>query len=408
MTGFACRICGCSIEPFMSFGAQPVANGFVDANEIQNEEFFELAPAWCSRCGMVQLKDQPSPTTMFHDQYAFFSRTSKRMGTHFKEFASSVQQRYLADKQDPLVLELGSNDGILLEHFARAGVRHLGIEPSANVAAAAGEAGVETWVEFFSESLARKIVHEKGRAAVVLAANVMCHIPDLPMMARGIRMLLDENGVFIFEDPYLGDVLQKTSYDQFYDEHVFLFCARSVQSAFVSAGLELIEVAPQGTHGGSMRYTLAPQGSKPVCESVERQLTIEGKLGLDEQETYTNFKGKCEKSRTAFKGILDELIQSGHRVTGYGATSKSTTVLNYCGITPEYIEYISDTTPGKQGKMTPGTHIPVVSPDEFHQTPPDVAVLFAWNHQEEIWANEKAFEDAGGRWLVYVPEVKLL
>ncbi len=400
-----CRVCDAEIAPFMSFGRMPIANGFLTEAETANEYFFELAPAFCSRCHMFQLIEQPRPDKMFHNHYAFYSSTSRYMQQHFEAFAKSVMAGVLQDRADPFVVELGSNDGIMLRHFHERGMRHVGVEPSENVAEIARGRGIRTVSAFFNRKLAEDIVAEHGRADVLLAANVMCHIPDLPGVAAGAHHLLKPEGVFIFEDPYLGDMMAKTSYDQIYDEHVFIFSATSIAHAFALHGLELVDVAPQITHGGSMRYTLAPKGSRPAAARVDEQLARERAQGLERPETYLQFKKNCENSRARLMQVLEQVCNDGKRVVGYGATSKSTTVTNYCGITPQHVEFISDTTPIKQGKLSPGAHIPVRAYAEFTRAYPDYALLFAWNHAAEIREKEKEFVAAGGRWIVYVPEV---
>jgi methylation protein EvaC len=403
-----CRVCGANIAAFMSFGRMPIANGFLRAQEIADEYFFELAPAYCESCTMFQLVEQPDPKEMFHENYAFFSSTSRHMQTHFAGFAKSVTDTHLTGRADPFVVELGSNDGIMLRNFHNLGMRHLGIEPSANVAEVARGHGINTISAFFGPQLADTVAAEYGQADAILAANVMCHIPDLPGVAAGVQRLLKPDGVFIFEDPYLGAMIEKTSYDQIYDEHVFIFSVTNVARAFAMHGLELVDAVPQTTHGGSMRYTLAPKASRPVSPDVAAWLTKEQAQGLDRPETYAQFKRNCEKSRTDLMTLLEELRRQGKRVVGYGATSKSTTVTNYCGITPQHVEFISDTTPIKQGKLSPGAHIPVKPYAEFARAYPDYALLFAWNHATEIREKESAFIAAGGRWIVYVPDVKIV
>lgn len=403
-----CRVCNSKIEPFMSFGKMPIANGFLTSDQISSEYYFELAPAFCSECGMVQLIDQPAAEKMFHENYAFFSSTSKHMQIHFKSFADYVMKSHFQNRADPFVVELGSNDGIMLRNFKEANVKHLGVEPSVNVADVAREQGIETISEFFNLDLAKRIVDEYGHADAVLSANVMCHIPDINSVAEGISYLLKDDGVLVFEDPYLGDMISKTSYDQIYDEHVFIFSATSVSSAFGRHGLELIDVLPQVTHGGSMRYVLAPKGSHKVSENVKSIFDKEKKQGLDKIETYNAFKANCEKSREDLVALLNKLKSEGKRVVGYAATSKSTTVTNYCGIGPELIEYISDTTPIKQGKLSPGAHIPVKAYTEFSSNMPEYALLFAWNHAKEIFENEEAFKAQGGKWISFVPKVEII
>jgi methylation protein EvaC len=403
-----CRIDGTPLTTVVDFGKQPLGNGFLEPVNYGDEYFFPMKVGFSEKSMMFQLLEQPSPEKMFHDHYAFYSSTSSFMARHFKEFADQVLQSGCLEKQDPFVVELGCNDGIMLKNFAAAGVRHLGIEPSLNVAQEANKHGVRTCSEFFSEQLAESIVRENGQADAFLAANVMCHIPDIIGVVKGIAKLLKPSGVVMFEDPYLGDVIAKTSYDQIYDEHVFLFSALSIRYLFGLYGMELIDVRPQKTHGGSMRYVLAHRGAYPVNDSVLQLIAQEKLQGLDRLATFQQFRTNVEQSRLNLVKLLEDLKAQGKRVAGYGATSKSTTILNYCGIGPGLIEYISDTTPIKQGKFTPGMHIPVVPYQAFKDNPPDYAVLFAWNHAEEIMAKEAQFIAAGGKWIVHVPDVRVI
>ncbi len=390
----------------MSFGKMPIANGFLTPDQYPVEFFFELKTAFCPHCKMVQLTELVDERKMFHEHYAFFSSTSVRMGEHFQHFAQEVLRDYLAPS-DPFVVEIGSNDGIMLQNFACVGVRHLGIEPSANVAEVARGKGIRTISEFFNEDLAGRIVAEYGQADAFLGANVMCHIPYLHSVAAGIQILLKPRGVLIFEDPYLGDIVQKTSYDQIYDEHAFYFSVASISHLFGEHGLEVIDVQPQNVHGGSMRYVIAHKGARPVSAAVNAQRVKEEALGLHRLETYEGLRRNIERSRDELMSLLLDVKRQGRRVVGYGATSKSTTVTNYCGITPDLVEFISDTTPIKQGKFSPGAHIPVRPYSAFQERYPDYALLFAWNHAEEIMANEQKFRDAGSKWIVYVPKVQV-
>lgn len=403
-----CRISGESLIKVVDFGRQPLGNGFLLQAQYPSEYFYPMEVGFAEKSMMFQLIEQPAPEQMFHEQYAFYSSTSRVMERHFGEFARNVIESGYLSKEKPFVVELGCNDGIMLKHFAQENMYHLGIEPSLNVAAVANAQGIRTLSEFFSEDVARKIVREDGQADAFLAANVMCHIPDIVGVVKGIRALLKPTGIAMFEDPYLGEVIEKTSYDQIYDEHVFLFSAHSIQYLFRLHGMELIDVQPQPTHGGSMRYVLAHAGAYPVKDAVTRLLEKEKSLGLHRLSTFETFRKRVEQSRTDLVQLLRDLKSQGKRIAGYGATSKSTTILNYCGIGPELIDYISDTTPIKQGKFTPGMHIPVKPYEAFTAAPPDYAVLFAWNHAEEIMAKEKAFMAAGGRWIVHVPEVRVL
>jgi methylation protein EvaC len=385
----------------------PIANCFQLPEEQPEEYRFDLTVGVCPKCSMVQLVDQPEPERMFHENYAYFSSISRSMAHHFKEFAEMVRTERL-NEPNPFVVELGSNDGIMLRHFADWGVRHLGVEPSANVAAAAREKGVNTLCAFFNEATAQSILAEHGPADAILAANVMCHIPTLHSVIEGFTTLLKPSGVIMYEDPYLGDIISRNSYDQIYDEHVFYFSLRSVGELFGMHGFELVDAIPQEVHGGSMRYVLARKGAHKPTARLQELLEAEGRLNLGTLATYDAFRGRVELSRENLVSTLKELKAQGKRVLGYGATSKSTTVLNYCGIGTDLIDFISDTTPTKQGRLTPGSRIPVRPYADFQASLPDVALLFAWNHGKEIIANEHTFQQGGGKWLLYVPEVEIL
>ena len=399
-----CLVCTNEYEPFISFGKQPIANGFLKEEDISaGEYFFEMKVGHCSECNMVQLVDQPSREQMFNENYAFFSSTSVYMAKHFASFAKDIREKYLTSN-DPFVVEMGSNDGIMLQNFKDWGVRHLGVEPSANVAEVAKSKGINTIVEFFDKDLSNKIIEKNGKADAFLTANVMCHIPYIHSIAEGIKNILSEKGVLAFEDPYMGDIMEKASYDQIYDEHVFFFSALSVQKLFSMHDMELIDVQPQITHGGSMRYVLAHKGAYPVSENVKLTIENEKRLGIDNPEKYNELKNRIEKSKTDLKSLLEKLKAEGKKVVGYGATSKSTTILNYCGIGPDLIEFISDTTPIKQGKFTPGMHIPVKKYEAFCDANPEYTVLFAWNHKAEIMEKEKSYK---GKWIVHVPQVQV-
>ncbi len=402
-----CLICNKPVEAFMSFGKMPIANGFLAKDQFSEEYFFEMKVASCTHCGMFQLIEQPDREKMFNENYAFFSGTSKSMALHYKEFAEYVGSNFLSPN-DPFVVEIGSNDGIMLQNFDAAGVRHLGIEPSENVAKVATDKGIQTVCGFFDEELARQIMTEHGQADAFLGANVMCHIPYIHSVVEGIKILLKPKGIVLLEDPYLGDVIENTIYDQIYDEHVFLFSVSSIKYLFELHDMVLVDIEPQETHGGSMRYVIAHKGVRPISDSVKKQLDKEKMMGLDNPETYETFRRNCEGSRDSLVSLLNNIRQQGKRVVGYAATSKSTTIINYCGITADHIEFISDTTPVKQGKFSPGAHVPVRAYEAFVDNYPEYALLFAYNHAKEIMVKEQKFMKSGGKWITYVPEVKVL
>jgi len=345
---------------------------------------------------------------MFHDHYPFFTGLSTAMKSHFGQLVNDHLNDPGKSFSELFVVEIGSNDGTLLEFVKSKGIRHLGIDPSSNVVERAREKGVSAEIGFFGEALAADVVSRHGQADCIFAANVICHIPDIIDFGKGIDKLLATNGRFVFEEPYVGSMIEKTSYDQIYDEHVYIFGATSVRNIFSRVGLELIDAIPQKTHGGSMRYVLMHQGVGQTSTRLQEILVLEKEQGLDQLSTYLDFAKRCEERRFQLKSLLEDLKRKGLTVAGYAATSKSTTVLNYCGIGPELIEYISDSTLEKQNRFTPGSHIPVKSPEEMRENPPDYLVLFAWNHEKEILEKEKELTDRGVKWIRFVPQVEIL
>ena len=402
-----CLICDSEYSSFVDFGVMPIANAFATKEQIKNEYTFPMKVGFCGNCNMVQLVEQPDREKMFHENYAFFSSTSNYMKGHFKLFANSVSE--LQDlNENSFVVEVGCNDGILLENFIIENIPCLGVEPSENVAQVAMEKGIEVITQFFDRPLAEHILQSHQKADAILSANVMCHIPYIHSIYDGVKTLLKEDGVFIFEDPYLGEIIEKTSFDQIYDEHVFLFSALSVNYLANMHDLELVNVEPQITHGGSMRYTIAHKGIKTVSQNVIKLIDQEKKLGLDKKQSYLGFTDNVYKIKNDLINLLTKLKNDGKKVVAYGATSKSTTVTNYFGITPDLVECIYDTTPIKQNKLSPGAHIPVLPYDQFRESNPDYVLLFAWNHATEIMKKESDYMGHDRHWITYIPNVKVI
>jgi len=398
-----CRFSGKDIPVIHSFGMQPLANGFLQDSSIKDEYYFEMSVAINLENGLFQLVNQPNPSQMFHENYAFFSRTSNFMKNHFEGVAAELREMLAEDgiaSRDSFVIEVGSNDGVMLEHMVNAGIKSLGIEPSLNVAQESNKYGIETISEFLDKDLANEVLKTKGPANVVYAANVFCHIPDINDLAESCSILLREGGYLVFEDPYLGDVLQKVSYDQIYDEHVYLFNCSAVQDVFHKFGLELFDCKHLNTHGGSMRYYFKKIISPKISDNLAKQLEKEEIMGIKDIETYNKFSENCEFAKREFKKSLEIFKEKNNSIVGYGATSKSTTILNYCDIGTDLIDFFVDTTPIKQNTYTPGKHIPVLPYSEFIPHP-EVAVLFAWNHKQEIMNKEKDFN---GKWITHLYE----
>ena len=383
----------------------PLANAFLTPAQFADEYFFNLIAAFCPRCALVQLVEQPGRDRMFNDHYPFFSSTSARMAAHFERLARDIIQDYLPST-GAFVVEIGSNDGTLLRPFVEAGIRHLGIEPSASVARAATARSVNTVCRFFDRSLAEQMVAEHGQADAVIAANALSHIADLHSVVAGIKVLLAPGGVCVIEEPYWGDVVEQTAFDHIYDEHASYFSLSPVKDLFEQHDLAVFDVIAQPVHGGSMRYLVGHPGRRAVSHRVAPMLAKEETDGLHRPETLEAFRTRISATGEALMALLGDLKRQGKRIVGYGATSKSTTAINHFGITTDLVEFISDTTPAKQGTFTPGAHIPVRSHDEFAACYPDRALLFLWNHAGEVLANEQAFARSGGRWIVYVPAVR--
>jgi methylation protein EvaC len=402
-----CRICGDAVTEFLDFGTQPLSDAFRDPSDSTEEYTFRLAVGLCETCGMVQLTEEVPREAMFHEDYPYLSRGSVVMREHFRRMA----ERFLATElsgEDSFIVELGCNDGTMLKTVAEAGVRHLGVEPSGAVADLAAGEGVRVRKDFFEEATALDIVEAEGRADVIYAANTLCHIPYMASILRGVTTLLKPDGVFVFEDPYLGDIVERTSFDQIYDEHFFFFSASSVDEMARRHGLELVDVEHLPVHGGEIRYTLARPGARKRSAAVDELLTSERRAGLGELAVLKAFADRVYAVRDELVALLRRLRAEGHRIVGYGATAKSATVTNFCGIGPELVEFVCDTTPAKQYKLTPGAHIPVRPPEAFAENYPSYALLFAWNHADEIMAKEQAFREAGGRWIRYVPHVHVV
>ena len=382
-----CKITGKKIKPFMSFGKMPIANGFLSKKNFFKEYLFEMQVGFSKDISLFQLNSHPKPKMMFNKNYPFYTSSSKFMINHFKQYAKWVKKNYFKDSMN--IIEIGSNDGTFLKNFKDNKSNILGIEPSSNVAKKAKKNGIKTLNVFFNYKNASKLKKLKNNTNVICAANAICHVPNLRDLIKGVNFLLNEKGVFIFEEPYLGSMYDKTSYDQIYDEHIFMFSAASVKKIFNIFGFELIDLKPQITHGGSMRYVIARKGMYKVKNIVKKILKIGRKKNIDNYKGCLNFKKKCETSKNKLRKKIISILRKGKNIAGYAATSKSTTILNYCGINNKHIDFICDTTKDKIGKYTPKTHIPIVNMKYFRKNIPDYTFLFAWNHKKEIFKKEK-------------------
>ena len=395
-----CKITNKEIKPFMSFGKMPIANGFIRKEDFESEFFFNMEVGFSEDLSLFQLKDHPSPEQMFNSKYPFFTSSSEYMKIHFLKYATFIKDNYLNNNNK--IIEIGSNDGTFLENFKDSNLDLVGFEPSSNVAEIANKKGVKTLNSFFNQDSINQINEFKNKTNVIYAANVICHVPDLNDLIKAVDKLLSKEGVFIFEEPYLGAMFEKTSYDQIYDEHIFMFSGSSIKKIFNLFDMELIDLIKQPTHGGSMRYVISRKGYYKVKPNVEKILGEEKFKNLDNINSCLQFKNNCENSKIKLKKMLYNYKNQGKKIAGYAATSKSTTVLNYCEIGSETIDYICDTTEEKINKYSPGMHIPIVPVDHFRKNMPDIAYLFAWNHKEEIFNKEIKFKQENRKWVSHV------
>ena len=395
-----CKITNDSLSPFMSFGKMPSANGFLDEKDFKNEFFYEMEVGFSEKISLLQLNEFSNPEAVHNERYPFYTSSSDYMTRHFKNFAQWLSSKYLSSGSK--LVEVGSNDGTFLENFKDKNVNAIGFEPSTTIARLANKKGIQTFDKFFNTSNLDLIKNFHNEVDIISSANVIAHIPDLIDVIKSVDKLLSSKGLLIFEEPYLGSMFAKVSYDQIYDEHIFMFSVSSISKIFDLFDFELIDVLPQTTHGGSMRYVIGRKNKHKKSEIISKFLDEEQNKKLDTIESCLNFKKACEFSKKMTKEKLNNFKENGKKICGYAATAKSTTVLNYCNIGNNLIDYICDTTKEKIGKFSPGTHIPIVPVSHFKENIPDVAFLFAWNHKEEIFSKEKEFKDNGGVWFSHV------
>ena len=395
-----CKITNKKIIPIMSFGQMPLANGFLKKKDFNSEYFYNLSVGWSESLSLFQLNEFPNPQKMFNKNYPFFSGSSQYMISHFQKYSKWIKKNYASGSSN--IIEIGSNDGTMLQNFKKFGDNYIGFEPSKSVADAALNKKIKTLNEFFNYKNVNKVKNFIHNTDIVYAANVICHIPDIKDLLKSIDKVLNSDGLFIFEEPYLGSMFKKVSYDQIYDEHIYIFSISSVLNIFKLYDFELIDAIPQVTHGGSMRYIVSRKKKYKSTSRLKNLLELEKKDGLDDFGSCLDFKNNCEISKRKTLNKLIHYKKNKKKICGYGATSKSTTILNYCKIGPEIIDCIFDTTIEKVNKFSPGMHIPIIKMDKSKFNMFDVSYLFAWNHKKEIFYKEKKFLKNGGEWFSHV------
>tara|TARA_R110002020_G_scaffold37124_4_gene111982 strand:+ start:21369 stop:22556 length:1188 start_codon:yes stop_codon:yes gene_type:complete len=389
---------------FLDLGMQPIANNFLSSvSDIKNEYKFRLAVTFDDDTKLVSLSNFVSPDLMFNDSYVYHSSLSKTMRSHFKDAALSFLKDYSPEK----VLEIGSNDGVFLKNFSSKRSTAIGVEPCSNFANITRDLGYATYDKFWNNQLAKEIVLNHGKQDLIFSANCICHIQNLDEAFSAISKTMSSTGIFVFEDPSLLSMINRRSYDQIYDEHAHIFSIIALRNLLDKHDLSIFKVQSLKVHGGSNRIFVCHKGVRSIEESVSEIISKEIDAGLNTIDAYRRFAYDVEKSKRQLLDIIHELKRKNYKIISYGATSKSTTVFNYCGIGTNLIDYIVDTTPAKHGKLSPGAHIPVISPEEGFNDTVDYAFLGAWNYENEICEKERKFLKKN-RFITHVPYVRFI
>ena len=405
-----CRFCGShALRSVIDLGMSPLCQTHIKPEDLNKmEPFYPLHAFVCEQCFLVQLDEFASPTDLF-EEYAYFSSYSDSWIEHARQYVEAVAGRFGLDRNN-LVMEIASNDGYLLQHFVRKSVPVVGIEPAANVAKVAVEKGVRTDVMFFGSENAGRLAAKYRRPDLIIGNNVLAHTPFLNDFVRGLKVLLGPLGVVTMEFPHLLRLMQENQYDTIYHEHFSYFSFTTVEKVFAAQGLTLFDVEELPTHGGSLRiYARHDEDTtKPIGEAVRALKEEESRYGLTRLETYADFTERVNETKRALLSFLIEQKRAGRSIAGYGAPGKGNTLLNYCGIRQDFLDYTVDRSPYKQGKYTPGTRIPILAPDKIKETRPDFLLILPWNLQKEIVAQTAYIRSWGGKWIVPIPELSII
>jgi SAM-dependent methyltransferase len=408
--GGACRLCGEELRRLLvDLGTSPLCESYVepDAYDLM-EPFFPLRVFICERCFLVQLRDYVGPEAIFGGDYAYFSSYSDSWVEHARRYAERVTRRFGLGSSS-FVVEVASNDGYLLQHFVEGGVPVLGIEPARNVAEAARGRSVPTESVFLGEETARDIVGRHGRADLVAANNVLAHVPDLHDFVGGLATLLAPSGVLTIEFPHLLRLVEQNQFDTIYHEHFSYFSLLTARRALAAHGLEVFDVEELSTHGGSLRvYAHHADDERPVEAAVGSLLAREEGVGVTSLSYYEQFGDRVEATKRALLDFLIVAKRDGRTIAGYGAPGKGNTLLNYCGIRTDFLDYTVDRSPYKQGLFLPGTRIPIHHPDRLAETKPDFILILPWNLKDEILSQLDYARGWGARFVVPIPEVQVL
>ena len=404
-----CRFCGnTNVKRFLELGEMPLANAFLTEDEVNTikEPKFPLDVFFCADCGLVQIDPVVPPQDIFKD-YIYFSSTSDTVHKHAQYLAQSFKERFQLHNNS-FVVEIASNDGCVLNYFKNVNMKILGVEPAENIAKVAVDSGIETYIDFFNEETARKIKEKYGNADVILARHVFAHVPEIHSFMRGLKLLLNTNGVIAIEAPYLVDFVEKVEFDTIYHEHLSYLSLRPMSKLFKKYGMEIFDVEHFDIHGGSLIYYISNEGAHEVSLKVGQYTENEIQKRFDDIDTYYDFADKTSQIKAKLIDLLNQLKHDGNTIAAYGAPAKGNTLLNYCNISTDLIDYIVDKSKYKQDLYTPGTHIPVYSPERLLEDMPDYTLLLAWNFADEILEQQKLYREKGGKFIVPIPDIKVV
>lgn len=404
-----CRFCGTKLaHTFVDLGMSPLCESYVSADRLnQMEPFYPLHVYVCENCFLVQLEAYVTPEHIFSN-YAYFSSYSDSWLTHSKKYTNQMVERF-GISASSFVVELASNDGYLLQYFVEKNVPVLGIEPAANVAAVAVERGVPTLVRFFGRETARDLVDSEKQADLLLGNNVLAQVPDINDFVAGMKILLKPDGVITMEFPHLQRLMEENQFDTIYHEHFSYFSLLTVEKIFAAHGLTLFDVEELPTHGGSLRVFVrhVEDSSKSITSRVVDLYKREVSAGFTKMETYSRFAEQVEETKRKLLEFLIQARRSGKRIAGYGAPGKGNTLLNYCAIRSDFLDYTVDRNPRKHGRFLPGTHVPIFSPERIRETRPDYLLILPWNLKDEIIKQNAFIREWGGKFVVPIPEVQI-